>query len=189
MTINYKKLLLTAATAAAALSALGSDVGPRHQINVETRLVSMMDENLRDKGLEFGWGVGVEAVFFGQGPGQPALTFGAQYDQLECDGHVVKLKTYGFQVGAIGQFDHSREPERAQLLWRSSVGYFWSITEGPGKKDETGIGFEIGLQYGPLRATKKPSVAILYSIRPDAFGERNVRLIGLLSFPVSFGGE
>jgi hypothetical protein len=174
--------LTVAAALALAGVTLAADRRPP-QINIEARFISVNDSNLRNRGLETGFGIGIEAIFH-RPEGGITPTLGLQYDHVECEQDVFKLDTFGIQGGLLGPLQPERNPNEMQFLWRASVGFFRSDAQGPGQSDDTGFGYEVGIQYGPAGPSRRWSAAILYSVRPDAFNEPLGRWVGLLSFPI-----
>jgi len=155
------------------------------QISIEARIVHMSNSDLRDSGFDIGWGIGVEGVMHNGREGQPKLTFGLGYDHMTCEEDFLKIETFGGQVGLLGQFDRNRRSDENQLQWRASVGLFKTQTKSLGDRSKTGLGYELGIQFGRPDGARAPSFALLWSVRPDAYTIDNHRLIGLISFPIS----
>ncbi len=154
------------------------------QIHIEARFLEATSEGLRDLGADIGWGLGLSVNFASSERAAVIPFLGASWDRITGD-NGAKLNLSGFMAGFRFRTSPNTPLDKSQTAIVLGEGFFENRYEDDvADGSEKGMGFDIGLEVGPMMKGKGPLWRFLYSLRPETFGKKTQLMIITVAFPI-----
>lgn len=188
------KTLVGAGLLCAALPALASDpkaVAPLNldlpipQVNIEVKLYAPTSNDLKDIGIDWGFGLGVSARTGIPGAGGTQALYGLEWTQSLGGGD--RFQTYGGGVGLAIDLINRRSVTTTVVTPPKLIlmgGLYESRLSGGGNVwKKSGFGFDAGLEFSVPGFSSVPVIQALFSKRPSAGGIKHERVLIVMVIP------
>lgn len=180
-----RQLTTLSSLALVAFSSLALADQRQTQIQLEVRFVEATSEALRDIGGDIGWGGGLSVNFASDERASAIPFIGISWDRMTGD-NGFRSDISGAQVGFRFRANPNTPLSNSQTSFVLAEGYFRNKHRDDQESETSkAIGFDIGVEVGPVIGGKTPTWRFLYARRPKTFGEPTQLLIVTASFPVS----
>lgn len=158
---------------------------PIPQVNIEVKLYSPTSSDLKDIGIDWGFGLGLSARAGLPGAGGFQAIYGLEWTQSQGGGD--RFQTYGAMVGGAIDLLNRRSVTTTVVRAPKVIlmgGLFESRLSGGGNVwKKSGFGFDAGLEFSVPGLSGVPMIQALFSKRPSAGGIKHERMLLVFVVP------